>query len=134
MLLRSLTLLALTSPNVIFYSWLATSFGSLTDIVNNKLAVSFFLEMTAATLLVSYLLWAKPMGNVRVRWFTLISLFAGVGVGLPVFYWLNKQAPKAARTLRIKRREFNAAKKERQAEIAAQAAARPALILHGQSV
>ena len=131
MILRILTALALASPNALYYTWLATEFSNFTDIINNKLALTLFVEMTAATFLAAYLFWAKPIGNVRLRWFFLVSTVGGVGLGVPMFYWLNKQGPAAARTLRAKRRAFNAAKKQRRE---AQAVPASALILREQSV
>ena len=127
MILRSLTLLSLALPNVLFYTWLATEFVSFGEIVNDGLARTLFLEMMSASLLVSYIFWANPLGSISVKWFLLMSVVAGVGIAVPVFYWLNKNGVKAARGLREKRRRFNRERRERKR-------ARPSLILRGQSV
>jgi hypothetical protein len=137
MLLRLLTLIALASPNVLYFTWLASEFSNLTEIINNRLASSLFLEMTAATFLVAYLFWAKPLGHVRVRWFILMSLIGGVGVGVPAFYWLNKRAPKAALKIRAERRARKQAARERKAnqiDMAVRPGKTPSLILSEQSV
>jgi hypothetical protein len=132
MLLRILVLIGLAAPNAVFLAWLATGFNNINAIFNNDLAKGFFLEMIAATFLLALFFKANPLGKVRVRWFVLLSLVGGVGLAIPLFYWLNKRSPQLRRTIRKTKREIVEAKDRQKRRLRAASGTitnRPTLIL-----
>jgi hypothetical protein len=130
MLFRILILAGLAAPHAVYLAWLTTGFNNINAILNNRLATGFFLEMVAATFLLSLFFRANPLGKVSVGWFVLLSLIGGVGPAIPMFYWLNKRGRIFRRKVRLTRTSVANAQKEKLATMKQQ----PSLILRSQSV
>jgi hypothetical protein len=85
-------------PNGFFVYWLFNEFTSLEQVLANRLALGFILDLFAATALLTYLVAAKPLGPVKWPWFLLLSLLGGLGFSIPLYLWLNWQKAPAPRT------------------------------------
>ena len=135
MLLRLLTLTGLAAPHVLYVSWLATSFSSVDAILQNSLAKGFFLDMVAATVLLTLFFNANPLGNSSLKWFVLFSAIGGAGMAIPAFYWLNKRSPVMKKHYRATKREIVKVKNEQKEKLATagDSMRHPSLILSGRS-
>ena len=91
MALLLIALFGLFVPNGIFIYWLFTEFGSLGDVINNRLALGFIIEAFLVLGLLAYWFAKNPPGKIRWYWFVLLSLIGGLGFGLPFYYWLSKR-------------------------------------------
>ena len=98
-----IAILGLLFPNGIYILWLFTKFNSLEDAMNDRLAVGIFIELVAATLLVAYQFSVNRLGRVRIRWFVILSMFGGLGFGIPAYYWLNKRLEEKRKRLARRR-------------------------------
>jgi hypothetical protein len=136
MLLRTVTIIGLAAPHVLYVTWLATAFSSVNEIMNNSLAKGFFLEMAAATALLTLFLRANPLGKSSLKWFVLFSMIGGVGMGLAAFYWLNKRSSVMKKHLRATKREIVKVKNEQKEKLVTASESMrtsPSLILSGRS-
>ena len=79
-------------PNGLFLYWLVNEFTSLGQVLSDRLALSFMLDLFAATALLTYLVAVKPPGRIRWPWFLLFSLLGGLGFSIPLYLWLNWRA------------------------------------------
>jgi len=94
MWLLSVAAFGLLVPNGLFVYWLFNDFSSLGQVLADRLALGFILDLFAATALLAYLVAAKPLGTVRWPWFLLLSLRGGLGFSIPLYLWLNwRRAP-----------------------------------------
>ena len=91
MALLLLALFGLLVPNGIFIYWTLTEFTSMSDVVNNRLALGFIIEAFLVLGLLAYWFAKNPLGKFKWPWFIVFSLIGGLGFGLPFFYWLNKR-------------------------------------------
>ena len=110
MLLRILTIIGLAAPHTLYVTWLATSFSSVDAIMHNSLAKGFFLEMVAATALMTLFFRANPLGKHSVAWFVAFAAVGGAGMAIPAFYWLNKRSSILKRRVQVTKRELVKAK------------------------
>jgi hypothetical protein len=94
MLMILVAIVGLLFPNGIYAFWLFAKFDSIGEAAHDRLAVSIFVELLAATLLVAYQFRVNRLGHVRVRWFLILSFVGGLGFGIPIYYWLNKRLEK----------------------------------------
>ena len=76
-------------PNGLFIHWLVSDFSSFDQVLSNRLAVAFMLDLAVATALLTYLVAVKPFGPIRWPWFLLLSLSGGLGFSIPFYLWLN---------------------------------------------
>jgi hypothetical protein len=79
-------------PNGLFIYWLVNDFSSLNQVLSDKLAVAFMLDLAVATALLAYLVAAKPLGPIRWPWFLFLSLLGGLAFSIPLYLWLNWRA------------------------------------------
>lgn len=91
MALLLIALFGLLVPNGIFIYWLFTEFHSVSDVVNNRLALGFMIEAFVVMFLLAYWFAKNPLGKIKWYWFIVFSLIGGLGFGLPFYYWLNKR-------------------------------------------
>lgn len=91
MMLLLIAIFGLLVPNGIFIYWMLTEFGSMSDVINNRLALGFIIEAFVVLGLLAYWFAKNPVGKVRWPWFVVLSLIGGLGFGLPFYYWLNKR-------------------------------------------
>ena len=88
--------LGMLVPNGLFVHWLATSFQSFGQFLDDELALAFILDLFLATAVLSFLFAVKPVGRVRWPWFVALSLLGGLGFSIPFYLWLNwRLAPKS---------------------------------------
>lgn len=76
-------------PNEFFIYWLVVDFHSLQQVLNDRLALGFTLDVFVAMVLLAYYFARRPIGLVRWPWFVLLSLAGGLGFSLPLYWWLN---------------------------------------------
>ena len=79
-------------PNGLFVYWLFNEFTSLEQVLSDRLALGFILDLFVATALLTYLVAAKPLGPIKWPWFLLLSLLGGLGFSIPLYLWLNWRA------------------------------------------
>lgn len=91
MFLLIIALFGLFVPNGIFIYWLFTEFGSVGEVLNNKLAVAFIIDAFMAMFLLAYWFAMKPVGKISWYWFVVFSLVGGLGFSLPFYWWLNQR-------------------------------------------
>jgi hypothetical protein len=91
MALLLIALFGLFVPNGIFIYWMFTEFSSMSDVINNRLALGFIIEAFVVLGLVAYWFARNPIGKLSWPWFVVFSLIGGLGFGLPFYYWLNKR-------------------------------------------
>jgi hypothetical protein len=91
MIFLIIALFGLIVPNGIFIYWLFTEFNSVTEVVNNKLAIAFIIDAFMAMFLLAYWFAARPIGKVRWYWFIILSIIGGLGFSLPFYWWLNQK-------------------------------------------
>lgn len=91
MFLLIISLFGLIVPNGIFLYWLFFEPYTMTDIINNRLALGFIIDCFLAMFLLSYWFAVKPIGKVSWYWFIVLSIIGGLGFSLPFYYWLNKR-------------------------------------------
>ncbi|HEV8124856.1 MAG TPA: hypothetical protein VGP80_11460 [Gemmatimonadales bacterium] len=85
-------------PNGFFIYWLFVDFHSLHQVLGDRLALGFILDVLVAMLLLAWYYARRPIGPVRWPWFVVLSLAGGLGFSLPLYWWLNRRhAPPAAR-------------------------------------
>ncbi|MEZ4412816.1 MAG: DUF2834 domain-containing protein [Gemmatimonadales bacterium] len=96
MLLLFIALFGLLVPNGLFVYWLIYEFDGFRPILENKLALSFMLDVTLALVLLTAHFARHPIGRVKWPWFVALSLLGGFGFSLPMYVWLNQRAPKRA--------------------------------------
>ena len=91
MVLLLIALFGLFVPNGLFIYWLFTEFSSITEVMNNWLALAFIIDAFMVLGLLTYWFAKNPMGKVKWPWFIVLSLIGGLGFSLPFYYWLNKR-------------------------------------------
>jgi hypothetical protein len=91
MILLLIALFGLIVPNCFLLYWLLIEFDGLGNITQNKLALSFIIDVFLAMVLLAYYFARKPIGKVQWYWFVVLSLFGGLGFSLPLYWWLNKR-------------------------------------------
>jgi len=95
MWLLAVALVGLIVPNGLFIYWLVVDYQGIAQVVNDRLAMSFMLDVLLVLLVLSVYFARRPIGPVRWPWFVLLSLLGGLGFSLPLYYWLNHRAPAA---------------------------------------
>lgn len=93
--LLSIALFGLLVPNGIFFYYLFGEFFSITEVLNNWLAMGFIIDAFMATGLLAWWFAKHPLGKYSWKMFVLLSLLGGLGFSLPFFYYLNKRAERA---------------------------------------
>jgi hypothetical protein len=82
-------------PNGLFVYWLLNEFRSVEQMLSDRLALGFMIDLFVATGLLTDLFAARPPGRIRWPWFLLLSLLGGLGFSIPLFLWLNwRSAPR----------------------------------------
>ena len=94
MWLLVVALIGFIVPNGLFVYWFFFEFNTLQAIAGNKLALAFMIDAFMAVALLAVYFARHPIGRVRWPWFVLLSLAGGLGFSLPLYYWLNRRAPR----------------------------------------
>ena len=63
MMLLLIAIFGLFVPNGIFIYWMLTEFGSMSDVINNRLALGFIIEAFVVLGLLAYWFAKNPVGN-----------------------------------------------------------------------
>jgi hypothetical protein len=95
-LLLTIALFGLLVPNGMFFYYLFVEFSSVTEVLNNWLAMGFIIDAFMATGLLAWWFAKHPLGKHSWKMFVLLSLLGGLGFSLPFFYYLNKRSESAA--------------------------------------
>ena len=89
MALLLVALFGLFIPNGLSIYWAFTEFTSVSDAVNNKLALAFIIEAFLVLGMMTVYFARNPIGKLRWPWFVVFSLIGGLGFGIPFYYWWN---------------------------------------------
>ncbi|MBX7151455.1 hypothetical protein K1X84_07430 [bacterium] len=90
-ILLAISLFGLLIPNGIFLYYVAVEFRSLSEVMNNSLAVAFMVDALMATAFITFWYSQNPLGRHSWKLFVVLSLIGGLGFSLPFFYYLNKK-------------------------------------------
>ncbi|NUM79450.1 hypothetical protein HUU42_01490 [bacterium] len=90
-ILLAISLFGLLVPNGIFLYYVVVEFRSLSEVVNNSLAVAFMIDALMATALIAWWYFQNPLGRYSWKVFVGLSLLGGLGFSLPFFYFINKK-------------------------------------------
>lgn len=90
-ILLSISLFGLLVPNGMFFYYIIVEFSSLTEVLNNWLAMGFIIDAFMAMGLLTWWFAKHPLGKHTWKMFVLLSLLGGLGFSLPFFYYLNKR-------------------------------------------
>jgi hypothetical protein len=93
MWLPPVSLFGLVVPNGLFVYWLLFEFNRLAPVPQDKLALGLILDAPLALILLRDFFATRPIGRVGWQWFVFPSLLGGLGFGLPLCYWLNRNRP-----------------------------------------
>ena len=91
MILLLIALFGFIVPNGILIYWLFTEFHGAREVLQNKLAMAFILDVFLAMLVLAYRFAVEPIGKVRWYWFVALSLVGGLAFSIPFYWWLNKR-------------------------------------------
>jgi hypothetical protein len=89
--LLSVAAFGLFVPNGMFLYYLFVQFSSLTEVLNDLLALGFIIDAFMATGLIAWWVAQNPVGRYSWKIFVLLSLIGGLGFSLPFFWYLNKR-------------------------------------------
>jgi len=89
LILISISLFGLFVPNGMFFFYIFTQFHSLSEVVNNLLALGFIIDACMATGLLAWWFAKNPQKKYSWKLFVGLSLLGGLGFSLPFFYYLN---------------------------------------------
>lgn len=89
--LLAIALYGLTVPNWMFFYYLLMQFHSLSEVMNDLLALGFMIDAFMATGLLAWWFAKNPLGIYSWKTFIGLSLLGGLGFSLPFFYYLNKK-------------------------------------------
>jgi hypothetical protein len=89
--LLTIALFGLFVPNGIFLYYIFVEFTSITEVLNNLLALGFIIDAVMATGLLAWWFAKNPLGKYSWKMFVMLSLLGGLGFSLPFFYYLNKR-------------------------------------------
>lgn len=89
--LLSIATFGLFIPNGMFFYYLIVQFQSLTDVVDDLLALAFIIDAFMATGLLAWFFAKHPIGKYSWKLFVVLSLLGGLGFSIPFFYYLNKR-------------------------------------------
>ena len=78
-------------PNGMFFYYLFVQFSSVSEILNDLLALGFIIDAFMATGLISWWLAYNHIGRYSWKVFVLLSLIGGLGFSLPFYWYLNKR-------------------------------------------
>lgn len=95
-MLLAVALFGLVVPNGLFIYWLVHDFDGFGSILQNRLALSFILDVFLALIILSVYFARHPIGRVKWHVFVVLSLLGGFGFSLPLYYWLNRRMPQTA--------------------------------------
>jgi hypothetical protein len=91
---RHLVLLCISAfglivPNGMFFYYLFVELSSLSQVLNDLLALGFIIDAFMATGLLAWWFAEHPLGRYSWKTFVALSLLGGLGFSLPFFYYLN---------------------------------------------
>jgi hypothetical protein len=89
--LLAIAIFGLFVPNGMFFYYLFVKFTSLSEVMNDLLALGFIIDAFMATGLIAWWFAKNPMGKYSWKVFIVLSLIGGLGFSLPFFYYLNKR-------------------------------------------
>jgi hypothetical protein len=91
-LLLSIAAFGLFVPNGMFFYYLFVQFTSVSQVLNDLLALGFIIDAFMATGLLAWWFAQNPIGRYSWKTFIALSLAGGLGFSLPFFYYLNKRS------------------------------------------
>ena len=91
MILLIIALFGFILPNGILIYWLFNEFRGLSEVLQNKLALAFIIDVFLAMLVLAYFFARHPIGKVKWYWFVALSLVGGLSFSIPFYWWLNEK-------------------------------------------
>ena len=79
-------------PNGMFLYYLFVELSSLSQVLNDLLALGFIIDAFMATGLLAWWFAEHPSGRYTWKTFVALSLLGGLGFSLPFFYYLNNRS------------------------------------------
>jgi hypothetical protein len=91
MWLLLVALFGLVVPNGFLAYWFLVEFHGFGQVLQDKLALGFILDVLIALIVLSVYFARHPIGPVKWYWFVVLSCAGGLGFSLPLYYWLNRR-------------------------------------------
>lgn len=91
LVLLSIAAFGLFVPNGMFIYYLFSQFHTLTEVMNDLLALGFIIDAFMATGLLAWFFAKHPIGTYSWKLFVVLSLIGGLGFSIPLFYYFNKR-------------------------------------------
>lgn len=91
-LLLSIAAFGLFVPNGMFLYYIIVELSSLSQVLNDLLAMGFIIDAFMATGLLAWWFAHNPIGRFSWKTFIALSLLGGLGFSLPFFYYLNTRS------------------------------------------
>lgn len=91
-LLLSIAVFGLIIPNGMFLYYIIVELSSLSQVLNDLLALGFIIDAFMATGLLAWWFAEHPLGRYSWKTFIALSLLGGLGFSLPFFYYLNTRS------------------------------------------
>jgi hypothetical protein len=92
MLLPALAVIGFVVPNSLLIHWLLHDYSGVANLLADKVAVAFILDVFLAMCFLAYFFARHPIGRVRWPWFVVLSLVGGLGFSIPLYWWLNQRS------------------------------------------
>lgn len=90
-ILLAIALFGLFVPNGMFIYYIVAQYSSVTEVLNNMLALGFIIDAFMVTSLMAWWFAGHPLGRYGWKVFVALSLIGGLGFSLPFFYYINKR-------------------------------------------
>ncbi len=90
--LIAISLFGLFVPNGMFLYYVMVEFTSISEVLNDLLALGFIVDAFMAMGLIAWWFAKNPLGRYSWKMFILLSLIGGLGFSLPFFYLLNRRS------------------------------------------
>ena len=84
-------------PNGLFAYWIVRDGASIDQVLADRLALAFIIDLFLALGVMCYLAAMRPIGPVRWGWFLFLSILGGLGFSIPLYVWLNWRAEAPAK-------------------------------------
>lgn len=92
LVLLCISAFGLIVPNGMFFYYLFVELSSLSQVLNDLLALGFIIDAFMATGLLAWWFAEHPLGRYSWKTFVALSLLGGLGFSLPFFYYLNNRS------------------------------------------
>lgn len=91
LVLLAVAAFGLIVPNGMFIYYIFVQFSSVSEILNDLLALGFIIDAFMAMGLIAWWFAYNPIGRYSWKVFVFLSLLGGLGFSLPFFWYFNKR-------------------------------------------